>query len=62
MASAMDQRILIAQLNIEHYRRKLAAEQNQATRQTITRLLAEEEVKLAALTDPSGTHKERDEC
>lgn len=49
----MDQRVIIAQLNIEHYRRKLVTEKSEATRQTIVRLLAEEEAKLAALkNDP----------
>lgn len=48
----MDQRAVIAQLNIDHYRRRLAIETDEATRQTIVRLLAEEEAKLAALNDP----------
>lgn len=48
----MDQRGLIHSLNIEHYRRKLATEKEGATRQTIMRLLAEEEAKLTALNDP----------
>lgn len=48
----MDQRVIIARLNIEHFRRKLAAEKREATRQTIIRLLADEEAKLAALNDP----------
>jgi hypothetical protein len=39
----------VAQLNIEHYRRLLANEINEARRQTILRLLAEEEAKLADL-------------
>lgn len=39
----MDQRVYIARLNIEHYRRKLGTEKDEATRLTITRLLAEEE-------------------
>ena len=51
----MDQLIFIARLNIEHYRRKLAVEQSEATRETIMRLLTEEEGKLAALNDlPDG--------
>ena len=33
----MDQRTHIAQLNIEHYRRKLAAQQDEAKRQRIVR-------------------------
>jgi hypothetical protein len=55
----MDQRAVIAQLNIEHFRRTLAAEQDVAKRQMITRLLAEEEAKLAALNDPPGEKKGR---
>jgi len=58
----MDQRAYIAQLNIEHYRRKLLTEQVDATRQQIVRLLAEEEAKLAALTDPPGKDEEQDRC
>jgi hypothetical protein len=53
----MDQRAVIARLNIDHFRRKLATEQDVAKRQMITRLLAEEEVKLAALNDPPGEKK-----
>jgi hypothetical protein len=52
----MDQRIYIAQLNIDHYRRKLASEQDEEKRQVLVRLLAEEEHKLAALND-SPTEK-----
>lgn len=51
---AMDERVFIARLNIEHYRRKLAAVKNESNRQTIMRLLAEEEAKLAAVNDPPG--------
>ena len=36
----------VARLNIEHYRRLLARETDEARRQTIMRLLAEEEAKL----------------
>ena len=50
----MDQRIVIAQLNIEHFRKKLATEQDAEKRATLRRLLAEEEVKLAALNKESG--------
>jgi len=45
----MDQRIFVARLNIEHYRRQLAGEADEAKRQVIRRLMAEEEAKLAAL-------------
>jgi hypothetical protein len=56
----MDQRVYIARLNIERCRRKLAAEQDATKRQTLVRLLAEEEAKLAALNDPPGDNKEKD--
>jgi hypothetical protein len=36
----------VARLNIEHYRRLLAKETDEAKRQLIQRLLAEEEAKL----------------
>jgi hypothetical protein len=39
----------VARLNIEHYRKLLAGEMDDAKRQTILRLLAEEEAKLAML-------------
>jgi len=39
----------IAQLNIAHFRDKLKTETDETTRQTLLRLLAEEEAKLAAL-------------
>jgi hypothetical protein len=38
----------VARLNIDHYRRLLATETDETKRQTILRLLAEEEAKLAA--------------
>lgn len=44
----------VARLNIEHLRRKLAVETDEAKRQSIMRLLADEEAKLAALDDPPG--------
>jgi hypothetical protein len=53
----VDQRVFIAQLNIEHFRRKLATEQDTAKRLALLRLLAEEEAKLASLRDASGKHK-----
>ncbi len=46
----------VARLNIEHYRRLLATETDEARRQTIMRLLAEEEAKLA---DPRPTEKKK---
>jgi hypothetical protein len=45
----MDQRIVIAQLNIDHLRWQLAAETDDAQRQKLLRLLADQEAKLAAL-------------
>ncbi len=53
----MDQRIFIAQHNIDHLRRKLATEKDEATRQTIARLIVEEEAKLAAFNEPPGQKK-----
>jgi len=50
----------IAKLNIAHFREKLAAEQDEVKRQTLLRLLAEEEAKLAALED-SPKRKKRDD-
>ena len=54
MDRAMDR--TIARLNIEHYRRLLAKETDEARRQTILRLLAEEEAKLV---DPHPTAKKK---
>lgn len=45
----MDQRIVIAQLNIEHFRRQLASATDDARRQELLRLLAQQEAKLAVL-------------
>ncbi len=42
--------IMIVQLNIEHYRRLLKTETDEPKRQTIAKLLAEEEAKLAKLS------------
>jgi len=39
----------IARLNIEHFRKLLAGEMEESKRQTVLRLLAEEEEKLARL-------------
>ena len=41
----------VAQLNIEHYRRLLATETDDAKRETLLRLLAEEEAKVAAASE-----------
>lgn len=40
----------IARLNIEHFRSKLSDEKDEAKRQSLARLLAEEEQKLAEIT------------
>ncbi len=40
---------LVAQLNIEHFRTVLATETDEAKRQVLLRLLAEEVAKLSAL-------------
>ncbi|MCK9918978.1 hypothetical protein MXD81_58620 [Microbacteriaceae bacterium K1510] len=47
----------VARLNIEHYRRLLAKETDEARRQTIMRLLAEEEAKLANAAPPERNHR-----
>ena len=52
---AMNQRSLIAQCNINHFHQKLATEQDDAKRQVIARLLAEEQAKWAAMR-PLPTH------
>jgi hypothetical protein len=41
----------VARLNIEHFRKLLAEEADEGKRKTLLRLLAEEEAKLASLTD-----------
>jgi len=44
----------VADLNIKHFKKLLASETDPVKRQTIERLLAEEEAKLATLgNDPS---------
>ena len=54
----MDQRIVIAKLNIQHFQRRLAAELNDSKRQTLLRLLAEERAKLAKLESSSDGQKD----
>ncbi len=49
----------VARLNIEHFRQKLAVETDEATRQALCRLLAEEEAKLAALVAPPPKPRKR---
>ena len=51
---------MIACLNISHYKMKLVTEQDEAKRQIVLRLLAEEEAKLAALDDPPKRIKARE--
>lgn len=46
----------VARLNIEHYRRLLATETDEARRQVLLKLLAEEENKLAEGDKPAA-HK-----
>ena len=46
----MDQCVYVAQMNIEHFRRKLLTEQDEKTRRQIVQLLAEEQAKLVTLT------------
>lgn len=50
----------IARLNIEHYRKKLAEEGDETKRQTLLRLLPDEEAKLAALDGPPKENKAQD--
>ena len=45
----MDQPAVIAELNIDHFRKMLATKQDIKTRTMLVRLLAEEQAKLAAL-------------
>jgi len=42
----------VVRLNIEHYRKLLAAETDEKKREILDRLRAEEEAKLTALMDP----------
>jgi hypothetical protein len=49
----------VARLNIEHFHKLLATEQDESRRQTLRRLLAEEEAKLETLTDPPNDQKRR---
>ena len=48
----------IARLNIEHYRQKLTEEKDPDRRNTLLRLMAEEEVRLAALESETGSNKD----
>ncbi len=47
----------IAEYNIAYFRKELATSADQAKRETLLRLLAEEEAVLATLSDPRPTRK-----
>ena len=49
----------MAHLNVEHYRRLLAVETDEARRQVLSRLLAEEEAKLSNSNTPGHTQEKR---
>ena len=49
----------VAQLNIEHYKRLLARETDEARRQLLLRLLAEEEAKIADSKPPEPKRQPR---
>ena len=49
----------VARLNIEHYRKLLTEDMVESKRQTILRLLAEEEAKLTSMAKPSREEKLR---
>ena len=48
---------MIVELNIKHYRDLLKTETDASKRQTISKLLAEEEAKLAKLLTQEGKNK-----
>ena len=48
---------MIIELNIQHYRDLLKTETDASKRQTISKLLAEEEAKLAKLLTQEGKNK-----
>ncbi len=47
----------VARLNIEHFRKLLARETDEAKREVLQRLLAEEEAKLRSLAGPPEEKK-----
>jgi len=49
----------VARLNIEHYRKLLVIETDETRRKMLSRLLAEEEAKLAACENPTKRKTER---
>jgi len=54
----MDQRIVIAKLNIEHFQRRLNTELDGSKRQMLLRILAEERAKLAKLESSADGQKD----
>jgi hypothetical protein len=54
---ATDQRVFVAQHNIEYFREKLITETDEDNRRVLIKLLAEEETKSAVLTDPSNENQ-----
>jgi hypothetical protein len=50
---------MVARLNIEHLRKQIATETDATKRQTMQRILAEEEAKLAALLNRSNERTRR---
>lgn len=48
----------VARLNIEHYKQLLATETDDVKRQTLMRLLAEEEAKLRRLSESESQQKQ----
>ncbi len=49
----------VARLNVEHYRKLLAHETDESKRQTLLRLLQEEEAKLTAPDKPGQERRRR---
>jgi hypothetical protein len=47
----------VARLNVEHYRKKIAAETDEAQRQKLLGLLTEREAKLAAIEARDGASR-----
>ncbi len=50
---------MVARLNIEHLRKQLTTETDEAKRSTMQRILAEEEAKLAALLNRPNERRRR---
>ncbi len=50
---------MVARLNIEHLRKQLAIETDETKRQTMLRILADEEAKLAGLLNRHPERKRR---